>query len=225
MKHRFEWTWVSLLCAIALVFAFATAADPFSSSVLLSGTACVALTAIGRREGYLVGLYNSGAYAWLAQQNGLFGEVWLNLAFYLPTGVIGYLMWSRRLDAEHVVTMRSLAWPGRGVTAALCAVGTLGLGWGLSHVAGQNTPYIDAATNVLSVVATFLMMWRYREQWALYFALNVLSVVMWVLRWLADGAAGDAMVVMWSLYLANSVFGWWCWSRGAAGAKGAEVAA
>ncbi len=215
MKHHIiEWGWFAFLMLAASVYAVATNNDLFSSSVLLSGTACVALIAMGRRAGYLIGLYNSGAYAWIAWQNGLFGEVGLNLAFYLPTGIIGFIMWSRRMTEDHVVQMRALTWRGRAITAALCVAATGLLGVALSRIDGQNTPYVDAATNVLSVIATFLMMWRFKEQWALYFALNVLTIIMWVLRYLDGGANGDSMIVMWSLFLANSMFGWWRWSRG-----------
>jgi nicotinamide mononucleotide transporter len=35
----------------------------FELSVLLSGLLCVGLTAVGRREGYLFGLYNSITYS------------------------------------------------------------------------------------------------------------------------------------------------------------------
>jgi nicotinamide mononucleotide transporter len=223
--RRWGWVWLLLLTTTAAGYCLITRSDLLPASVLLSGTICVALIALGRREGYLIGLYNSLAYAWIAWQNGLFGEVWLNLAFYLPTGIIGYLMWSRRQADDRIVLMRALHRRGWLLTLGICLVGTAALGWGLGRIATQNTPYIDAATNVLSVVATILMMWRYREQWVLYFALNALSIIMWILRWVQDGTAGDAMVVMWSLFLINSVAGWWRWSRGCHQTVAAEGAA
>lgn len=220
MHKRFAWGWVALLGLTSAMYATATGAGLFVGSVLISGALCVALTAIGRREGYLVGLYNSAGYALIAWQNGLYGEVWLNLAFYIPTGIVGFLMWSRRLDADAVVAMRALRLPGVAITAAICAAGIAGLGWLLARIPTQNTPYVDAATNVLAVVATVLTMLRYRDQWLVYFALNALSIVMWALRWAAEGVASDAMVVMWTLFLLNSAFGWWRWNRGSRQADG-----
>jgi nicotinamide mononucleotide transporter len=140
--------------------------------------------------------------------------VGLNLLFFVPTGIIGFFMWKRHA-VDHVVRMRSLSRQAR----LACFVGTfvavLGLGWILGKIPSQNTPYVDASTNVLSVIATFLMMWRFKEQWILYMTLNVITIVMWVLRWQAEGEAGDLMVLMWVLFLANSIFGYWRWSRGA----------
>lgn len=187
----------------------------FDVTVLLSGILCVGLIAIGRREGYLIGLYNSLAYSILAYGNGLYGEVYLNLLFFVPTGVIGYLMWRQYTMRDKTVEMRQLGWPRRLVIAAVCVACTVGLGLLLRLNPSQNTPFIDAATNVLSVVATFLMMWRYKEQWLLYIMLNVVSIVMWALRVRAGGESGDLMVLMWSLFLLNALFGYWRWHKGA----------
>jgi len=186
----------------------------FDATVSLSGILCVGLIAIGRREGYLVGLYNSLAYSILAYTNGLFGEVYLNLLFFLPTGVIGYVMWSRHTRQDRTVEMRQLGWSQRFAVAAICIACTVVLGLLLGLNPRQNTPFIDATTNVLSVVATFLMMWRYKEQWLLYILLNLVTIVMWCLRFSAGGEAGDLMIVMWSLFLLNALFGYWRWHVG-----------
>lgn len=184
---------------------------------MLSGILCVGLIAIGRREGYLFGLYSSLSYAILAYGNGLYGEVYLNLLFFVPTGVIGYLMWRRHVTKDRSVVMRKLGWNRSLLLAAFCIVSTLGLGLFLSLNPMQNTPYIDATTNVLSVVATFLMMLRYKEQWLLYILLNIVTIAMWLMRVAAEGQAGDLMVVMWSLFLCNAIFGYWRWHRGSVG--------
>jgi nicotinamide mononucleotide transporter len=110
--------------------------------------------------------------------------------------------------------MRQLGWKQRAAVALVCLVSTIGLGLLLRLNPSQNTPFIDATTNVLSVVATFLMMWRYKEQWLLYAVLNVVSIAMWVIRLQAGGPAGDLMVLMWSLFLLNALFGWWRWQLG-----------
>jgi nicotinamide mononucleotide transporter len=177
--------------------------------------------AIGRREGYLIGLYNSVAYSVLAYANGLFGEVFLNFLFFVPTGVIGYVMWSRHTRPDRTVEMRQLAWPTRFGVAVLCVFCTTVLGYLLGLNPKQNTPFVDATTNVLSIAATLLMMWRFKEQWLLYILLNVITIGMWYFRFRAGGASGDLMILMWSLFLLNALFGYWRWSTGA---KRGEVA-
>ncbi len=216
--------WLALLVVVGSAISLFLAARVFDFTVFLSGILCVGLTAVGRREGYLLGLYNSLAYSVLAYSNGLFGEVYLNLLFFVPTGVIGYLMWQRHTTRDQTVAMRRLTWLPRLALAAVCVLGTIGLGMLLRLNPNQNTPFIDASTNVLSVVATFLMMWRYMEQWPLYIILNAVTVVMWALRWMAGGDAGDMMVLMWSLFLLNAIFGTWRWHVGAKRAASERLA-
>lgn len=211
--------WVGLLTVLGCIASVFLAKTPLDWSVLLSGILCVGLIAIGRREGYLIGLYNSISYSILSYWNGLYGEVYLNMLFFLPTGVIGYLMWQQHTTSAKTVEMRQMSWLGRIVVAVCCMVCSIGLGLLLGINPKQNTPFIDATTNVLSVVATFLMMWRYKEQWLLYILINIFSVVMWFKRYVAGGNAGDLMVMMWSLYLLNAMFGYWRWHVGARQAK------
>lgn len=207
--------WLAFLVVAGGALSAALATTIFDMTVSLSGIVCVGLIAIGRREGYLIGLYNSLAYAILAYGNGLYGEVYLNLLFFVPTGVIGYIMWLRHTTREKTVAMRQLGWRQRLIIAGACIACTLGLGLVLGLNSNQNTPFVDATTNVLSVVATFLMMWRYKEQWLLYILLNVVTIGMWILRVTAGGEAGDLMVLMWSIFLLNSLFGCWRWHTGA----------
>jgi nicotinamide mononucleotide transporter len=116
---------------------------------------------------------------------------------------------------DKTVEMRRLAWPQRLIITAICIACTAGLGQLLKLNPNQNTPFVDATTNVLSVVATFLMMWRYEEQWLLYILLNIVTIVMWMYRVMAGGQASDLMVLMWSIFLVNALFGYWRWHTGA----------
>jgi nicotinamide mononucleotide transporter len=206
--------WLSLLTIVGGILSTVLAKSFFDLSIFFSGLLCVGLIAIGRREGYLIGLYNSLSYSILAYGNGLYGEVYLNLFFFVPTGIAGYFMWQRHMTPGKTVVMRQLSGLRRMVIGAVCFVSALGLGLVLGLNPNQNTPFIDATTNVLSVVATFLMMWRYKEQWALYIVLNVVTIVMWFLRVRAGGESGDLMVLMWSLFLLNAIFGYCRWHIG-----------
>lgn len=207
--------WLACLIVVGGVLSAYLSTTIFDVTVLLSGILCVGLIAVGRREGYLIGLYNSLAYSILAYANGLYGEVYLNLLFFVPTGVIGYVMWSRHTRQDKTVEMRQLGWQQRVAVSVFCFVFTIGLGYLLGLNPRQNSPYLDATTNVLSVVATFLMILRFKEQWLLYILLNVITICMWLMRFDAGGPSGDLMILMWSLFLLNALFGYWRWHTGA----------
>ena len=120
----------------------------------ITGVLCVVLAAKGNLMSYVFGMYNTIGYAYLAYINGLFGEVMLNLLFFVPMNVIGFYMWkNNRQDGKLI--MRQMELRGLLLVGAVCVLGCLLLGYGLSFIPGQNSPYIDATTTVLSVVATF----------------------------------------------------------------------
>jgi nicotinamide mononucleotide transporter len=212
---KIDLIWIVNLTVAGGILSVIVSTNIFDLSVFFSGLLCVGLIAIGRREGYLIGLYNSMSYSVLAYGNGLFGELYLNLFFFIPTGIIGYVMWKRHTTPQKNVLMRQLNWPRRWGIALVCTGAIIGMGYLLALNPKQNTPFIDATTNVLSIAATFLMMWRYKEQWLLYIALNIVTIFMWFLRVLNGSESGDLMVLMWSLYLVNALFGYWRWHKGA----------
>lgn len=221
LRHfvNFEWkayeiVWLFLFSSVALFQVLLYDVSLFSFTVFLSGILCVLLAAKGHISNYIVGLYNSIGYAWLAYENGLYGEMGLNIFFFAPMAVVGVLLWRKNLAGARVL-VRTLSTSVRIQLLAGLLVFSVLLGWLLAQISGQNTPYIDAFTNSLSISATILMALRYREQWIVYIILNILSIIMWLFRYLADSSEGMIMLAMWSAYLVNSVYGWWNWGRGA----------
>ena len=211
--NAFEIIWLIVFSAVAVYITLISKDNLFGFTVFLSGILCVVLVAKGNILNYLIGTYNTVGYAWIAWQNGLFGEVAENLLFYLPMNVIGFLMWRKHMD-NGTVAMRKLSAKWIVVLSGISVAGTIGAGFALSQLTAQNTPYIDAVTNVLSIVATILMMRRYREQWVAYIVLNVFSVIMWIFRTANGSSDGPLMIVMWSAYLVNAFYGFYKWSQG-----------
>lgn len=211
--NTYEILWFLFFTAIAITLCILWKNSFFDFSVFLSGVFCVLLAAKGNIWTYSFGMYNSLAYAYLAYHNQLFGEAYLNIFFFVPTNVLGYLLWKPKLDGVYV-QMRALAMKWILSTLLVCLLSIAGMGYALALNPQQNTPYIDATTNVLSIVATILMMYRYREQWLLYILLNIFTVLMWSIRTTNGSAEGPLMIVMWSAYLINAGYGYWNWSRG-----------
>ena len=58
---------------------------------------------------------------------------------------------------------------------------------------------------MITFVAQAMMILRYREQWLLWIALNILSIVLW--------AETPAMYLMYGAYLCNSLYGYYNWTK------------
>lgn len=210
----FEIAWLALFTSIAVGFTVISKDSLLGFTVFITGVLCVVLAAKGNLMSYVFGMYNTVGYAYLAYINGLFGEVMLNLLFFVPMNVIGFYMWkNNRQDGKLI--MRQMELRGLLLVGAVCVLGCLLLGYGLSFIPGQNSPYIDATTTVLSVVATFLMVRRFKEQWLVYIVLNLFTVLLWAIRLLEGSSEGMLMIVMWSAYLVNAVYGYYNWNKGA----------
>ncbi|MEO3946609.1 nicotinamide riboside transporter PnuC [Gorillibacterium sp. CAU 1737] len=210
----YELIWLGLFCGTAIGITVISKDTLFGFTVFLTGVLCVLLAAKGSLMTYVFGMYNTFGYAYLAYGNGLYGEVMLNLLFFVPMNVIGFVMWKNHRE-EGKVVMKQMSGKSLLGVAAISAFGSLALGFALSFIPSQNSPYIDALTTVLSVMATFLMVRRYKEQWLLYIVLNLFTVVLWVIRLLDGSPDGALMIVMWSAYLINALYGYYTWNKGA----------
>ena len=209
----FERIWVGCFLSIAIFISFWSGYDLLGFAAFLSGVLCVVLIAKGLLISFWVGYINILLYAWSAWLNGLYGEVGLNLLFFLPVNVVGHCLWHRNIQANGQLEIRRMSRWAVLLSAILCAAGTFLLGRLLALIAGQYTPYLDALTNVFSVVAFSLQMLRYREQWWVWLVLDVVSVVMWSLRWYHGSPQGAMMVLMWGAYLGNGIYGWISWNK------------
>lgn len=211
--NAFEITWLLSFSALAIVLSLLWKNSLLDFSVFLSGVLCVVLAAKGNIWTYAFGMYNTFGYAYLAYTNGLYGETGLNLFFFVPMNVVGYVLWKPKLEGGYV-QMRAMLPRQILLTAVASLLGILGLGYGLSLIAGQNNPYIDAITDVLSIFATFLMVYRFREQWLMYILLNVFTVLLWCIRTAQGSPEGPLMIVMWTAFLINAGYGYYNWTRG-----------
>lgn len=213
--NLFEIMWLVLFTSIAVGFTMISKDSFFGFTVFITGVLCVVLAAKGNLMSYVFGMYNTVGYAYLAYINGLFGEVMLNLLFFVPMNVIGFYMWKNNRQEDGKLAMRQMDLRGLLLVGVGCVIGCLLLGYGLSFIPGQNSPYIDATTTALSIVATFLMVRRFKEQWLVYIVLNLFTVLLWAIRMLEGSGEGLLMIVMWSAYLVNAVYGYYIWNKGA----------
>lgn len=183
-----------------------------SITTCLTGLWCVILVAKGRIFNYYLGIVNVIGYSYIAYQYKLFGEVMLNAGYFLPMQFIGLWIWMRHKEKGTIdnVRVKFLTWNMRVCVALLSLLATFAYGCAL-HLMGDPVPFLDSASTILSVVAMILMAWRFMEQWILWIVVDIVSIFMWVLVVGENGARDIAMLVMWSAYLVNAIYGFLAW--------------
>jgi len=202
----FEKVWLIVFTSIGLFLSIAWGESLLGLITFLTGIICVVLVAKGSLWNYSFGVINVVLYAYLSYQNKLFGEVMLNMIYYLPMQFIGYKMWKNAMGNNSEVIKKKLNLKQNSGLALASIVSILGYNQLLIFLDGQLT-ILDSMSTCLSVIAMLLMAFRYREQWMLWIIVNIVSVIMWV------NIGDPMMILMWSAYLINAIYGFVKWSK------------
>jgi len=208
----------------------------------ITGIICVVLAARGSIWTYAWGLVNCLSYGFLAYQCGYYGDMLLNIFYFLPFQFIGFFLWKRHLrkESKTLVIMKKMTLK-QLITISVIGVGaTVLFGFFLSGVDNWFTtamqrnasiytyldnvfhiPYLgamfDSSTEVLQIIAQILMVLALREQWVMWIITNVITIIMWLAVCLSDPTSipwALPTLVMWVAYLVNSVYGHYNWKKG-----------
>ncbi len=178
----------------------------------LTGMLCVVLTAKAKISSFYFGLINILTYSYVAYQSRYYGDVMLNMLYFLPMTFFGIYFWKKNLKKnKSEVVVKSLNWKKRLLWfgSSLVVLGLYGL---ILMIIKGTLPFIDSATTVFSVIATIMLNKRLTEQWFYWIAVDVLSIVMWAYIFITSG--GDvSILVMWSAFLVNAIYGYYNWKR------------
>ena len=176
----------------------------------ISGVICVALTAKGKISSYIFNFIQMITYmiiCWDAKLLLEFGEQ----VFYFVACVFGVFIWKKNMaknddGSEQVIAKKFKPWHWVA-TVVSTIISTLVLGYFGDNILGSTLSYLDAFTVALAVIAQLLMVWRYREQWAMWIAIDVSSLVMFIIlgQW--------SMVAMYVAWTINAFYGWYNWSK------------
>ncbi|MCK5017953.1 MAG: nicotinamide riboside transporter PnuC, partial [Candidatus Peribacteraceae bacterium] len=95
----FEKCWLSTFTLINIYLFFAWGDTLTGLAASMSGMICVVLVAKGKISNYFFGVINVLLYSLIAYNNKFFGEVSLNMLYFLPMQFIGMWYWIKNKDA------------------------------------------------------------------------------------------------------------------------------
>mgnify|MGYP006275878315 FL=1 len=213
----FEKLWLLIFTMINIYLFYAWQDTLIGLVASLTGMLCVVLTAKARISSFYFGIVNILAYSYVAFRSAYYGDVMLNMLFFLPMAFVGIYFWRRntqnnirRREVKDVV-VTSMGWKEKARWFTLSVAIAMGYGLFLNNLGGT-LPFIDSTTTVFSIVATIMLTRRMTDQWLYWIAVDVLSIGMWVYIFLTT--EGDvSMLVMWSAYLVNAAYGYYNWKR------------
>ena len=206
----FERAFMFLMVALQVIVYCFMPDTPIGMVCGVSGVICVVLTAKGKISSYLFNFIQMITYmiiCWDARLFLEFGEQ----VFYFIACIFGVILWKKNMvqnedGTEHVAAKKFKPWHWVA-TIAVTAFSTWTLGYFGDNILGSTLSYLDAFTVALAVIAQLLMVWRYREQWAIWIVIDISSIVMFVIlgQW--------SMVAMYIAWTINAFYGWYNWSK------------
>ncbi len=213
--NLFEIIWLFVFTAINIYLFFAWGDTWIGLTASISGMLCVVLTAKGKISSFYAGIINILTYSYVAYNSAYYGDVALNMLYFLPMSFLGIYYWSRNSKKDKEIGKRiiikSLSWKEKGIWFISSIVLLLALGLILKMINGT-LPFIDSATTIFSIIATILLTKRVTDQWLYWILVDILSIVMWVYIFVTRGS-DISILVMWSAFLVNAVYGYYNWRK------------
>ena len=226
-KYNWNWFEITLIGIVTIISLYFFVGSVTPETIILPlidliaafcGICSVVLCAKGKKSGFIFGMINVIGYSIIAFNNLYYGEVMLNILFYIPINIISYITWkNNQYSDKNEVIPKKLNFKQIIIGLIIIAALTLGLHFILIALGGAMT-LLDGTTTILSIVASLLMWRRYAEQWACWIVVDIITVIMWVI-------AGDpTMIVMWGAYLVNAFYGYYLWLKKSNGLPRQKVA-
>jgi nicotinamide mononucleotide transporter len=157
--------------------------------------------------GWPLAIISSFMYFALFWRSKLYGDASLQI-FFAVIAFWGWFQWlrGRRADGSPLKATR-LAPRGLAIAVAACAVLWPATGLFLKTYTDTDVPWWDAFPTATSLVGQFLLGRKFIENWAVWIAVNVVSVGLFAYKglWLTVG--------LYAVFVALSVVGWRAWRR------------
>jgi nicotinamide mononucleotide transporter len=155
--------------------------NPLEIIAVALGIANVGLLVRRSIWNYPFGMAMVALYFVIFREARLYGEAGLQVFFFVVQGW-GWWLWARAGGLARMVSVSWMGWPARIGGLVLVAAASLGIGWAMARYTDAALPYADAAIAGASVVAQVLLAMRRTENWALWIAIDVLSIWVYINR-------------------------------------------
>lgn len=211
MKKHLWALWLIIASAIIGLLGYHWGDNWFGIISSVTGAMCVILTAKGYRSAFIVGTINTIMYAVIAFHAKYYGDFMLNALYYLPMQFIGWKAWSNNRSDTGEIYVNKLENQQAILLVLIATFSILGYG-ALLKIIGGALPFVDSTSTVLSIMAMYLSVKCYKEQWTLWIIINVVSIAMWAIS-IRNGGTDYATLIMWTVYLLNSIWGHRHWTK------------
>ena len=171
----------------------------------IAGVISVVLCSERRISYYIWSFIQLTTYAYICWEGGLYGKFFENIVYFIA-GVIGLIIWLRNTDEDNLVKTKELDQNGIFKCCISFLIGACAMLYILNGVGGSNI-LLDAVSTTLAITAQVLMMLRYKENWIVWFVVNILCIILWSIK------SDWCMVMQYIFWTGNTVYGYNIWKK------------
>ena len=208
--NLFEKSWLIIFTLINVAVLIYSKEGILGFTASVTGMLSVILVAKGKISNYYFGIINVVIYGFISYNSKYYGEAMLNILYFLPMQIIGFMMWrrnnvnideSKEVKAERMTAKEIILWSVlSGIAVIVYEI--------ILKKLNNTLPMADSFTTVLSVTAMILMVKRYIEQWIVWIMIDIVAIYMWLFI-----KSDYNITIMWTAYLVNAVYGLYNWAK------------
>lgn len=160
---------------------------------------------------YVFGLLFCVFNLYVSYLNGLYGIFAFSLIIFVPSQIQGFISWLKNRNKNNEVIVRHFDLKTSLIVIVSSLLGSLGLGYLLTKVPGQNLAFLDSTSTILNVCTIVLMNLRYKEFWIIYLFNNIVDLIIWSIN-VCYGTPNAMMMLIVSIgYLLMNIYGLYKW--------------
>lgn len=180
--------------------------DPLEWIAAAFGVVSVWLSTREHIASWPTALVNTALYFVVLGRAQLYANAGLQL-FYFSLSIYGWYQWKYGGSAHSGVEVSRTPARLRFLLAGIAVSATLLLGFGLARYTDAASPWLDAGTTAVSLVAQWMLTRKFRETWALWLAVNVVYIGLYVSQALWPTA------LLYVAFFGLAIQGWRSWGR------------
>lgn len=155
---------------------------------------------------YPLGIISVFLYIEIFYDVKLYADMGLQV-FFIVLQAYGWYEWLYGGENKTALHVSRMPFRAGAICAAIVVAGTFGLGYTLHRLTDASLPYIDSLLAVLSMVAQWMLARKYLENWNIWIAVNIGSILMYGYKELYF------TTILYGVYLVLAVIGYREWKK------------
>lgn len=174
---------------------------------LVTGVAYVVLEILQKNAMWVLGILTGAACAFSFGVQHVWASMGLNI-YYVVVSFIGLWQWKKdgAQVSEGEIHIRPLTPKVQYISTLVYVIGLYPIFY-ILKASGDPAPLLDAASTLLSVIATWWLAKSYLRQWLLWIGADLMST------WLCIDTGQWWMAVLYAVYAASAVYGYFHWKK------------